>query len=113
MQGASALTPGNPGPGRSENIGIAISTNAMPRAICCASALRRTGRPEVATSPPIRNSQARGGLIKNALAERSVFISQTQSANETSVIAPSATGSATRALRTRRKSAHSRSGSAR
>src|SRR5713226_9277053 len=102
MHGSSALTPGNPGPGRSENIGMASSTSAMPRAICCASALRSTGKPGVATSPPIRNSHARGGLMKNALAERSVCISQRQSANETSAITPSATASAMRPTRAKR-----------
>ena len=45
MQGASALKPGKPGPCRSEKIGIAISTSAMPRATACASALRSTGKP--------------------------------------------------------------------
>jgi hypothetical protein len=54
--------------------------------------------------------------MKNALAERSVCISQRQSANETSAIAPSATASAmrpTRTKRTKRNITHSTTGSAR
>jgi hypothetical protein len=85
----------------------------MPRAICCASAPRNTGKPSTARMPPIRNSQARGGLMKKALAERSVFISQILSANDASAIAPSATGNAVRRLRARRNSPHSSTGSAR
>ncbi len=77
MQGASALKPGKPGPCRSENIGIAISTSAMPRAMLLRQrvAQHRKSR-ESRSVPPIRNSQARGGLMKKALAERSVRISQ-------------------------------------
>ncbi len=51
--------------------------------------------------------------MKNALAERSVRISQTLSANDASVIAPSAAGSAMRPPRKKRTSAHTTSGSAR
>jgi hypothetical protein len=112
MHGASALKPGNPGPCRSENIGMAISTSAMPRAIFCASAWRSTGKPGVTISPPIKNSQARGGLMKKALAERSVIISQMPSANDASASTPTAAGSAMRLPRERRSSAHRNSGSA-
>ena len=85
----------------------------MPRAICCASALRSTGKPSTAISPPIKNSHARGGLMKKALAELPFFISQALSANEASVIAPSAIGSARRRPGTKRSSVHKRIGSAR
>ena len=113
MQGMSALTPGNPGPGRSDMIGIAIRISAMARAISCAHARRSTGRPGVATSPPIRNSQARGGLMKKAAAEWFVRISQTLDTNDASTIAASAIGSATRPPRIKRNNAHSNSGRAR
>ena len=111
MQGDSALRPGKLGPWRREKIGIAINTSATPRAICCASALRSTGKPSIATRLPTRNSHARGGLMKKALAERSVCMSHTLSANDASASAPSTTGSAM--LLPRTKSAHSNNGSAR
>jgi hypothetical protein len=99
MQGNSALTPGKPGPWRSEKIGIASSTSAIPRATCRASALRKLGKPSTATMPPIKNSHARGGLMKKAAAERSVFISHMHSAKEATLSPISATGNRSRPLR--------------
>jgi hypothetical protein len=51
--------------------------------------------------------------MKNALAERSVFINQTFSANDANAKAPSAIGNVMRRPRATRNSAHSSTGSAR
>ena len=80
----------------------------QPRArTACASGARSTGKPSIATRPPTRNSQARGGLMKKPLADRPDFVSQMENANETSDSATRTAGIARRRPRATSVSAHS------
>ena len=59
--------------------------------------MRSTGTPSKVSAAPIRNSQARGALMKKALSDRPVSVSQMQSDNDNPPSTASAIGSASRA----------------
>src|ERR1700724_2926657 len=83
------------------------------RSACARQKRADSGKTSIAIAPPIRNSQARGGLMKNAFSEAPVAISQMLSASEAPPMMASAIGSADRLPFDRRTAAHSIGGKAR
>jgi hypothetical protein len=66
---------------------------ATPRMLCWSIRLFSTGKPSIAITLPIRNSQALGGLMKKALSERPVAINHMLRDSDPPPIKASAIGS--------------------